>query len=118
MKLFFYSLLASMSIVSVHTQSMAYAQEPHIIEIHAHRFSFEPSEITLKRDEPVTLRLISDDVSHSLMIPDLGVNQEIKKGKPADVNVDPKSVGDFHGQCGHFCGGGHGSMTFVVHVKD
>lgn len=93
-------------------------QTEHTIEIHAHRFSFEPSEITLKRNETVQLRLISDDVTHALLVPDLGINQEIKKGKPVEITVTPSTDGDFHGQCGHFCGSGHGSMLFVVHVKE
>ncbi len=97
----------------------AQAQEAtQTIEIHAHRFSFEPSEITLKRGETVKLRLTSEDVTHRLLVPDLGINQEIKKGKPVEVTVKPDAIGDFHGQCGQFCGSGHGSMLFVVHVKE
>jgi cytochrome c oxidase subunit 2 len=98
---------------------MTHAQEPErTIEIHAHRFSFQPSEITVKRGETVKLELVSEDVTHSLLIPELDVNQEIKKGKSVDVTITPKTAGDFHGQCGHFCGSGHGSMLFVVHVTE
>jgi cytochrome c oxidase subunit II len=88
------------------------------IEIHAKRFSFEPAEITVEKGETVTLRLFSDDVPHSLVIKDLGVNREISKGKEQDVTVTPDKVGDFRGKCGRFCGSGHGSMTFTVHVKE
>ena len=93
-------------------------QSPTTIEIHAHRFAFTPNEITLKPGETVTLHLISDDVAHSLVIPGLNVNQEVSKGHPADVTVTAHSVGDFRGQCGRFCGSGHGSMIFTVHVKE
>ncbi len=88
------------------------------IEVHAKRFSFTPSEITVKKGETVKLHLISDDVTHALVIPDLQVRQEITKGHPVDVTFVPDKAGDFHGMCGHFCGAGHGSMTFTVHVKD
>ncbi len=99
--------------------SAARAEEPsRTIEIHVHRFAFVPSEITLKPGETVTLHLISDDVPHSLLIPGLKINQEVTKGHPVDVSVTPGSVGDFRGQCGRFCGSGHGSMLFVVHVKE
>lgn len=87
------------------------------IEIHAKRFSFIPAEITVTKGETVKLHLISDDVPHSLVIKDLGVNQEVSKGHPADVTFTADNVGDFHGQCGRFCGSGHGSMVFTVHVK-
>jgi cytochrome c oxidase subunit II len=86
------------------------------IEIHAHRYAFTPSEITVKKGETVKLELFSDDVTHSLLIKDLGINQLITKGKPAEVTLTPQKTGDFHGQCGHFCGSGHGKMTFVLHV--
>jgi len=86
------------------------------IEIHAHRYSFSPSEITVKQGETVRLKLISDDVPHSLLIKDLGINQIVMKGKPAEVTITPKQAGDFHGQCGRFCGSGHGKMTIAVHV--
>lgn len=88
------------------------------IEIHAHRFSFVPSEITITKGETVTLDLTSDDVPHSLVIKGLGVNQSITKGHVTHVTLSPTTAGDFHGQCGRFCGSGHGSMVFTVHVKD
>jgi cytochrome c oxidase subunit 2 len=88
------------------------------IEVHAKRFSFTPSEITVKKGETVKLNLISDDVTHELVIPDLQVKQEVSKGKPAEVTFVPDKAGDFSGMCGHFCGAGHTSMKFIVHVKD
>lgn len=87
------------------------------IEVHARRFKFVPAEITVKQGETVKLHLVSDDVPHSLVIKDLDVNQEISKGHPADVTFTAKSAGDFKGRCGRFCGSGHGSMIFTVHVK-
>lgn len=86
------------------------------IEIHAHRYAFEPSEITVKKGETVQLKFISDDVTHSLLITDLGINEPITKSRPSQVTLTPQSVGDFHGRCGHFCGSGHGQMVFTVHV--
>lgn len=88
------------------------------IEIHAKRFSFIPAEITITKGESVTLDLTSDDVPHSLVIKGLGVNQSITKGKTTQVTLNPATAGDFHGQCGRFCGSGHGGMVFTVHVKD
>jgi cytochrome c oxidase subunit II len=86
------------------------------IEIHAKRFSFSPAEITLKEGETVKLVVTSDDVTHSLVIPDLQVNAQASKDHAAEVTITPGKVGDFKGKCGHFCGNGHGSMKFVAHV--
>jgi cytochrome c oxidase subunit 2 len=88
------------------------------IGIHAKRFSFSPAEITLKKGEAVTLVLTSDDVPHSLVIDGLGVKGDMIKGQMTKVNVTPSQDGDFHGKCGRFCGIGHGSMKFTVHVTD
>jgi cytochrome c oxidase subunit 2 len=87
-----------------------------VIEVHAHRFSFEPSEITIKKGETVQLHVISDDVPHSLLIPDLGINVPASKGHPGDATLTPEKDGDFKGRCGKFCGSGHGRMLFTVHV--
>jgi cytochrome c oxidase subunit II len=88
------------------------------IEVHAKRFAFSPAEITLKKGEIVTLSLISDDVPHSLLIADLGVNAAMVKGHPTQVQVTADKTGDFAGRCGKFCGSGHGQMHFVVHVTE
>lgn len=88
------------------------------IEIHAKRFSFTPAEITLKKGESVTLDLTSDDVAHSLLVEGLHINGTMTKGHVTEVDVTPEAVGDFKGRCGRFCGSGHGSMLFVVHVVE
>ena len=94
------------------------SQAPRTIEIHAHRFAFTPSEITVKKGETVKLKLVSDDVTHGLLIHDLGINQTLTRGKPVEVTLTPPKAGDFQGQCGHFCGSGHGRMRFTVHVTE
>jgi cytochrome c oxidase subunit 2 len=86
------------------------------IEIHAHRFAFVPSEITVKEGETVKVRLVSDDVPHSLLIKELGINQAVSKSHPSEFTFVPNKAGDFHGKCGRFCGSGHAMMTFTVHV--
>jgi len=108
------SVLAALSLFCC---NRGVAQETdRTIEIHAHRYAFSPSDITIKKGETVRLKLFSDDVTHSLLIKGLGVDQTIAKGHPAEVTVTPKQDGDFPGQCGHFCGSGHGKMLMTVHV--
>jgi cytochrome c oxidase subunit II len=104
---------------SVYGRPAIQAQDqPPVIEIHAKRFSFMPAEITLTKGEKVTLSLTADDTTHGLLIPDLGVNVTLPKGKVTKVEVTPQQVGTFHGQCAHFCGVGHASMVFSVEVKE
>ena len=94
------------------------AQTPRTIEMTAQRFTFEPNEITVKKGQPVILLIKSKDVSHGLVIEDLGVRTEVKKGEATEVKFDPETTGTFEGKCAHFCGKGHGSMRMTVHVTD
>ena len=88
------------------------------IEISASRFSFEPHEITVKKGDPVVLSVHSTDVTHGLLIEELGIRTEVKKGESEDLQITPETAGTFEGKCAHFCGKGHGSMTLVVHVVE
>jgi cytochrome c oxidase subunit 2 len=88
------------------------------IDVTAGRFSFEPSEITVKKGAPVTITVHSKDVTHGLVIESLGVRTEVKKGQSEDVTLTPGAAGTFEGKCAHFCGKGHGSMVFTVHVVE
>lgn len=92
------------------------ATSARTITIHAKKFEFIPAEITLTKGQPVKLELTSDDVEHSLVVPDLGINGIMNKGVVTNVMVTPAQVGDFKGKCGKYCGSGHNKMRFVVHV--
>jgi cytochrome c oxidase subunit 2 len=93
-------------------------QTPHKVEIVAHRFEFEPSEITLKKGEPVVLVLTAKDVTHGLKLD--AFNQVVKanKGQSSQVEFTPNEVGTFTAQCAVFCGAGHGSMKLTIHVTE
>jgi cytochrome c oxidase subunit 2 len=94
------------------------APSSRTIDISAHKFAFEPSEITIKKGEEVTLVIHSEDVAHGLVIKDLGVKVDVKKGETASVSVTPSATGTFQGKCAHFCGKGHGSMKLSVNVVE
>lgn len=91
-------------------------QPTRTIEVHALRFAFEPAQITVKQGETVRLHLISDDVPHSLVVKELGIDEATSKSHPGDAEFKATRTGDFAGRCGRFCGSGHGHMTFTVHV--
>lgn len=91
---------------------------PKRIEVSVKRFSYTPSEITLKKGEPVVLILTSEDVAHGLKFKELNLNTRINKGKPSELAFTPDKVGDFVGHCSVFCGSGHGSMTLTLHVTE
>jgi cytochrome c oxidase subunit 2 len=73
--------IAAMAMASAVAVRSGAADEPRRIEIVASKFSYSPSEITLKKGEPVVLVLRTTDVTHGLKIEALGVKSEISKGR-------------------------------------
>jgi cytochrome c oxidase subunit 2 len=90
--------------------------EPRRIEITAHRFAFQPNQITLQKGQPVIFIIKSTDVSHGMRVQELGINLVIHKGAATEARFTPEKTGDFVGHCSVFCGGGHGGMTITLHV--
>jgi cytochrome c oxidase subunit 2 len=91
---------------------------PKRIEVSVKKFAYTPSEVTLKKGEPVVLALTSDDVAHGLKFKELNLNTKFDKGKPGELAFTPDKTGDFVGHCSVFCGSGHGSMTLTLHVTE
>ena len=89
---------------------------PKVIEITAKKFEFTPSEITLKKGQPVILRVISADRVHGFFSKPLKFDTDIAVGKPTDVAVTPDTAGDYTVICDHYCGAGHGGMKMKVSV--
>jgi cytochrome c oxidase subunit 2 len=88
------------------------------IDVSVKKFAYSPSEITLKKGEPVVLVLTTADVAHGVKFKELNLNAKFEKGKPAELTFTPDQVGDFVGHCSVFCGSGHGSMTLTLHVTE
>jgi cytochrome c oxidase subunit II len=100
----------------------AYAAQPQPspkrIEITASRFDFTPSEITMKKGEPVVIVLRSSDVAHGLRFRELGIDMKAGKGKTGETQFTPNKVGVFTGHCSVFCGSGHGRMKLTLHIVE
>ncbi|MGA9022675.1 MAG: cupredoxin domain-containing protein [Terracidiphilus sp.] len=110
-------MIAAGTMMAVQPSPKVYAQAaPQRIEITAKRFGFTPGEVTLKKGQPVVLVLKSMDVGHGLRVRELGVDMKVKAGGTAEITITPDKTGDFVGHCSVFCGSGHGSMTFTLHV--
>lgn len=97
---------------------LALPEAPRRIEIVASRFSYSPSEITLKKGEPVVLLFHSTDVTHGFKFEEMSIKSDIKKGKETKVEFTPTEVGHFVAKCAHFCGKDHGSMTLQIDVVE
>jgi cytochrome c oxidase subunit II len=94
------------------------SDNPKVIEITAKKFEFTPSEITLKKGEPVILRLTSSDRVHGFMSKPLKIDTDIPSETTKDVAVTPDAAGNYTVICDHYCGTGHGNMKMKVTVVE
>ena len=115
---FFAISLVCLSIVRTNINLAQNTATPRRIEVTAKKFSYEPSEITLKRGEPVVLVIKSLDVAHGIRFRELNVETNVRAGKTAEVEFTPQQTGNFVGHCSVFCGAGHGSMALKLHVVE
>ena len=94
------------------------SDNPKVIKITAKKFEFTPNQITLKKGEPVILRVTTADRVHGFMSRPLKFDTDIAVGKATDVAVTPDTVGDFTVICDHYCGSGHGGMNMKITVVE
>jgi cytochrome c oxidase subunit 2 len=75
-------------------------------------------EIVIPADENVTIWLTSDDVIHSLFLPELGVKQDAFPGHYTRARTIISEPGRYGAVCAEFCGAGHSHMEADVVVVD
>jgi cytochrome c oxidase subunit 2 len=96
----------------------ASAQKPRrVIRVRAKRFTYTPSTIKLKKGEPVTLELTTEDITMGFNVPDFGVRADIIPGKTTRLDVTPDKAGTFTFLCDIFCGDGHEAMSGTLVVS-
>jgi cytochrome c oxidase subunit 2 len=93
-------------------------QSDRAVTVTAERFSFTPSEIRMKADEAIEIRLRSEDTDHGFRILDTDVDVRIpKRGKgTATVTFRPARTGRYVFECSHVCGAGHAYMRGTIVV--
>ena len=72
------------------------------------------NEIHVPVDEPVRLKLVTDDVIHSFWVPRLQAKVDHVSGRTNYMWLQADRPGRFRGQCAEFCGLQHANMAFYV----
>lgn len=86
------------------------------IHVGVRQYVWEPKSITAKQGEQVRLIVHNADVKHGLVIPDLGVNQDIPPDG-AVVTFMASKRGTFEFFCSVWCGEGHMEMRGKIIVE-
>jgi cytochrome c oxidase subunit 2 len=116
------SITLTLSLLIIGMTAVAFrlkAQEPQpqVVTISAKRFEFTPNQITLKRGQPVTLRVSAEDRDHGFYQKELKIELDLTPDHSSEVTITPEKAGRFVVICDHFCGSGHGNMKMVVNVE-
>jgi cytochrome c oxidase subunit 2 len=98
-----------------------WAQNVGVVEIHAampERGGWLPTNINAKVNEPLHLRLISDDVVHGFALGQSDFKAiDILPGKPTDITLNFDQAGTFTFYCTRWCGANHWRMRGTITVE-
>lgn len=72
------------------------------------------NEIRIPVGKPVTLRLSTKDVIHSLWIPELSGKLDLIPNQVNELTLVAEQAGEYWGECAEFCGTQHGKMKLMV----
>lgn len=78
----------------------------------------EIDALHVPRGVPVTLRLISQDVIHSLFLPALRVKQDVLPDRYTELWFQAEKTGRYHIFCAEFCGTAHSRMRGELVVME
>ena len=73
-------------------------------------------ELTVPVGRPVRLLMTSNDVIHSVWIPDFRVKMDVIPGRYTSLWFEATKVGDYILNCTEYCGKDHSAMLAWVHV--
>ena len=72
------------------------------------------NELHVPVGRPVIVTLRSDDVIHSLWLPNLAGKKDLIPGRTATLTLRADRAGAYRGQCAEFCGHQHAWMALLV----
>src|SRR5690349_16244524 len=97
---------------------LATAAGEQVIHMTAKKFEYNPSEITVKKGQPVVIEIVSLDRKHGFTIPELNIRMDVKPGEKNVVRFTPDRAGTFNFHCDNFCGEGHEGMAGKLIVQE
>jgi cytochrome c oxidase subunit 2 len=75
------------------------------------------NEIHIPVGQPVTLRLVTKDVIHSLWIPELSGKLDLLPNQVNELTLVADRTGEYWAECAEFCGTQHAKMQLMVIVQ-
>ena len=72
------------------------------------------NEVYIPVNEPIAIRLESEDVIHSFWVPKLAGKVDMVPSNGNTMWFQADKVGEYFGQCAEYCGSSHANMKFKV----
>jgi len=83
-------------------------------------FEYPDGQVTdtlvLPHNQPVVLRMTSEDVIHNFGLPSFRVKEDVMPGRITYIYLNPVDIKDTFVQCAEYCGTNHSEMTTAVRV--
>lgn len=109
-----FALIGALLLSSCTTKSSGPAQH---VRVTMRKFAIEPAVIRVKQSANVVLDVSTQDVQHGFEVPELGINEPIQPGRPAEIPLDTSHKGEFKVQCSIICGPGHDDMQAKIVIE-
>lgn len=104
------------------------AEDPVRIEVTGHQFWWDvrypdlgvrtANQLRMPVDQEVELIVRSEDVIHSIWVPELAGKIDLIPGRTNHMTFTPEREGTFRGRCAEFCGIQHTRMDLLAVVQD
>ena len=88
-----------------------------IIDITTRNWAFSPANISVRKGEKVTLRIIGEEGVHGFAVPELSINKTIRLGEVITVDLPTGTAGLYRFFCSVQCGQGHIDMNGEIIIE-
>lgn len=78
----------------------------------------EINDLHVPLGQPIRMRLISEDVIHSVYVPAFRQKQDVLPGRYTTMWFKPTKLGKYHLFCAEYCGAKHSEMRGYVYVME
>ncbi len=86
------------------------------IDMKAHKYAFDPGDITVYEGQKITLHITAVDATHGFKLSEYGISEKLPRGEVTTITFIADKTGTFTFRCSVFCGPGHFGMKGVLKV--
>jgi len=111
------ALCIVIALVGLAAPAAAESPRERFFEIHARRFEYAPNILQVNQGDKVTIRLISEDVSHGLYVDGYEIKTMAHPGEEGTLTFIADKTGRYAFRCSVTCGEFHPYMIGYLNVE-